>query len=61
MAMVPGTWAGHNRVHRGSPEVALYIHVAGPPGGLGAGRACCLFRAKVLRLGSPVCGRVGSR
>ncbi|XP_077539575.1 uncharacterized protein LOC144152221 isoform X1 [Haemaphysalis longicornis] len=32
-----------------------------PPGGLGAGRACCLFRAKVLRLGSPVCGRVGSR
>ncbi|XP_077548529.1 uncharacterized protein LOC144161805 [Haemaphysalis longicornis] len=32
----------------------------GPPGGLGAGRACCLFRAKVLRLESPMCGRVGS-
>ncbi|XP_077539040.1 uncharacterized protein LOC144151777 isoform X2 [Haemaphysalis longicornis] len=32
----------------------------GPPGGLGAGRACCLLRAKVLRLGSPVCGPVGS-
>ncbi|XP_077539219.1 uncharacterized protein LOC144151924 isoform X1 [Haemaphysalis longicornis] len=41
--------------------LAPISQLRGPPGALGAGRACCLFRAKVLRLESPVCGRVGSR
>ncbi|XP_077533304.1 uncharacterized protein LOC144145524 [Haemaphysalis longicornis] len=65
------TWAGSldlsddslvaNLRNTSSLVLARSAYDSGPPGGLAAGRACCLFRAKVLRLGSPVCGCVGSR